>query len=270
MVSYYGSAAWDARVMEARARREAAIAGHIVESDGPAPTRAPPRYRDPLEAARRKRVARLAAKAGEAATTPAIPTRPSFALAAIVARSKGHTPPRAIALQTMVPETQDIAGQSDDGRLGRSHVRAVAPGGAEVRGRIAPAIRAWSAQMAVVGLGMAVSAGTIAISALAADWTPAVGIAAVAGPDLTGYDLIVVGPPGTSVLPDALEPLGLDAATLRTTRFAVSQTTVSYYHLADAPAADILAAELGGAVLDLTGLHPRPPVGRLEAHLADG
>lgn len=58
------------------------------------------------------------------------------------------------------------------------------------------------------------------------------------------------------------------AATVRMTPFELDRATVSFYHPDDAGAAARLAASLDGETMDLTGLLPTPPAGTLSVYLA--
>ncbi len=58
------------------------------------------------------------------------------------------------------------------------------------------------------------------------------------------------------------------AASVRVTPFALDRSTVSFYHADDAGAAERMAMQLDGETMDLTGLLPTPPAGTLSVYLA--
>ncbi|WOI57687.1 hypothetical protein [Palleronia sp. LCG004] len=84
-------------------------------------------------------------------------------------------------------------------------------------------------------------------------------------PDLSRHDLVIVARSAqTRDLPFAAG----DEERRRST-FPIETSSVQYFHPGDVEAAERLATIVGGEPLDLTGLRPSPPEGRLIVYLAD-
>ena len=90
--------------------------------------------------------------------------------------------------------------------------------------------------------------------------TSLAGVIGDLGPD---YDVRVIATSGTA------RPEGATFAT-RSSRFAMQASTVSFFHSEDEAAAIRLSERIDAEVLDLTGLRPSPPPGTIDVHLAEG
>ena len=90
--------------------------------------------------------------------------------------------------------------------------------------------------------------------------TSLAGVIGDLGPD---YDVRVIATSGTA------RPEGATFAT-RSSRFAMQASTVSFFHSEDEAAATRLSERIDAEVLDLTGLRPSPPPGTIDVHLAEG
>lgn len=242
LLSYLNSSAWEARLVEARAKRQAIVDGldagmvrRPKRAEGIAPTRHRPPTPRPVEAPREAIVIAPFARprAGIAPTAPA--TRRPYLLRAaalsIVALMAGASVVQLAggAAETVSPV--DIVTRNETGTP--SPIAATAKPDPDAASTLT-GIETLAASLEEIALTNSV---TIVASARQAD-----------------------------VLADLDRAKA--AASVRVTPFELDRSTVSFYHPGDADAAMRLASRLDGETMDLTGLLPTPPDGTLSVHLA--
>lgn len=66
-----------------------------------------------------------------------------------------------------------------------------------------------------------------------------------------------------------LDRLGLEAAQIQISPFAISATRIFYFHARDRAQAQRMARVLAGTAVSMTGIRPAPPPGRFDIQIAD-
>lgn len=102
-----------------------------------------------------------------------------------------------------------------------------------------------------------------------AEQTPPPATSAVVGPDYSATGIHILLSKGGNVgdaspLAAKLDAAGFTVTETAETGVTIRETNVRYYHLADAEAAQALAARLGVTARDFTGFSPTPPQGMIE------